>query len=253
MATQNLTSTSLTDPLPKWLQISIALEHEIEERMETGDLRLPTEAELCAAYSVSLVTVRQALQSLESRGLITRKRKRGTFVSPDAFSWREELSVGQFDDLVRSSKSDEYELVFAEVVPVPASMASRFDGQMNVMKLIQRRLSGDRPIGFTTDYVKLDYAGKIELSLLSTCNLWQLLMQHTDIEVASIRQKFRAKNAWQEIAHELQVPLMSPIMVYYTECFSESGDLISSGTNVFPGDVVEMMVEVSAQGSPNLD
>lgn len=252
MTTQLLATTTLTESLPKWLQISIALEHEIEQRLETGDLRLPTEAELCTAYAVSLVTVRQALQSLENRGLITRKRKRGTFIAPDAFSNREELSVGHFDDLIRTTERETYELVFAEVVPVSPALASRFDGQMNVMKLIQRRLKADRPVSFSTDYVKLDYAAKIELSLLSSCNLWRLLKQYTDIEVASIRQKFQAKNAWQEVASQLDIPLMSPIMVYHTECFSQAGDLVSLGTNMYPGDVVEMTVEVQANNGEKL-
>ena len=42
--------------------------------------RLPSEAELCANFGVSRVTVRRALEQIETEGLIFRKKGHGTFV-----------------------------------------------------------------------------------------------------------------------------------------------------------------------------
>lgn len=53
---------------------------EIIERSAPGD-PLPTEAELCEQFSVSRMTVRQALQSLANAGLVDRRRGQGTFVA----------------------------------------------------------------------------------------------------------------------------------------------------------------------------
>src|ERR687892_892126 len=45
-----------------------------------GD-HLPSEADLCERFSVSRMTVRQALQELTNDGLVERRRGQGTFVA----------------------------------------------------------------------------------------------------------------------------------------------------------------------------
>ena len=64
---------------PLWLQ----LKHVLRD-MLTFDLspraQVPSEAQLVAAYSLSRVTVRQAITSLVDEGLLERQQGRGTFV-----------------------------------------------------------------------------------------------------------------------------------------------------------------------------
>jgi GntR family transcriptional regulator, arabinose operon transcriptional repressor len=53
---------------------------ELIRTLGSGE-RLPSEAELCARFKVSRVTVRRALDQIEREGLILRKKGHGTFVN----------------------------------------------------------------------------------------------------------------------------------------------------------------------------
>lgn len=75
--------------LPQYARIAYWLERLISSRMlEAGD-KLPSEVDIAAAIGVSRMTLRQALASIESKGLLERRRGRfgGNFVAQPRFDF----------------------------------------------------------------------------------------------------------------------------------------------------------------------
>ena len=235
----------LSDALPKWLQVSAALEAEIERRIAAGDLRLPTEAELCETYSVSLVTVRQALSALENRGLISRKRKRGTHILPDGVMKRSALSIGTIDDALAAHGGNRAELMFAEVVAIPNELRPLFPGQVNVMKLILRRFNDDEPASYEVDHVRLDIAAQIDLGRLTETGLLKLLRDQGGTNLGSIHQKFMAKPASPEIAGELGIELLSPVLALNLRCYDDEQRLVGVQRITYRGDKFDFNLVVT--------
>ncbi|MAW85083.1 MAG: phosphonate metabolism transcriptional regulator PhnF [Phyllobacteriaceae bacterium] len=63
-----------------WRQISDRLRAEIADSTLHVDGKLPTEAELAAAFSVNRHTIRAALSALASEGIVRTEQGRGTFI-----------------------------------------------------------------------------------------------------------------------------------------------------------------------------
>lgn len=95
----------LTSPgaLPAHMRIGYWLERLIVSRkLEPGD-KLPSEVEIANALSVSRMTLRQALASIESKGLIDRRRGRfgGNFVATPRFEFDHESLPGFTEQMRR--------------------------------------------------------------------------------------------------------------------------------------------------------
>ena len=63
----------------KWLKERLKI--LIEKSVDSGIIRLPTEADLCDRYKVSRQTVRQALSLLEKEGLIEKRQGSGSYIT----------------------------------------------------------------------------------------------------------------------------------------------------------------------------
>lgn len=72
------------------------LKQLIEQYRRSGQDRLPPETELSAELGISRNTLREALSRLEADGLVTRRRRAGTLISP---SWGNDVTSEASDPL----------------------------------------------------------------------------------------------------------------------------------------------------------
>lgn len=114
-------------PIPMYHQLKELVSEKIESGEWEPGYRLPTEAELSREFGVSRITVRHAMQLLQSQGMLERKQGRGTFVAQpkvahDLMSmFKDGLSVKQMGRLAQ------IEVVSLELKTPPASVAGRLN------------------------------------------------------------------------------------------------------------------------------
>lgn len=107
---------------------------DIQNRIQTGeyhaDEKLPQEMELCRQYEASRITIREALDLLVYRGLITRRRGAGTYVK--AITGEKSDSEGfaksqQFGDFSGDMKGRKVESEISEfsLLRVPGHVAEK--------------------------------------------------------------------------------------------------------------------------------
>src|SRR5262245_32145432 len=139
-------------PLPLYHQLKTVILREIESGRWPPDAQLPSEDELARRFSVSKITVRQALRDLAAEGFIRREQGRGTFFE------RRRLQQGPRELTSFTSEMRGHGLVPASkvleqgtVLAAPeVAAALEIDPGSTVFRLRRLRLADRQPMGIQT-------------------------------------------------------------------------------------------------------
>jgi GntR family transcriptional regulator len=192
-------------PVPFYYQLKQILVEEIETgRYEPGD-KLPSEHDLCQAFTVSRTVVRQALNELEMEGLLRRRKGRGTFVMPKKVS--ESLFqnlTGLYEDVVARGGMLRSEVRQLERVPAPIPVAAELglrEGD-SVIVLDRLRLVNGMPWVVVTTYLPYELCPRLLQEDMEAQSLYAVLEQKYGIRIAYGRRSVEATAATATVARE---------------------------------------------------
>lgn len=192
-------------------------------RLAPGD-RLPPERELAAQHGVSRMTVRQALQTLESRGLVRRAigRSGGSFVAQPKL----ERDLGTFSGLSEQLRRQGV-AAGARVVS-----AGERDGALEIVRI---RLADGEPFALERSSFPAErFAGLLELDL--TGSLYDLLDEHFDAAPVRAVERLEPVLADEEEADALGVAVGAPLMLVDRTAYDDAGLVVETARDVFRGD-----------------
>ncbi|MFP3990268.1 GntR family transcriptional regulator [Streptomyces sp. E11-3] len=241
-------SIVLNRKLPLWYQVSQSLRASILGRPPEAPLRLPTEEQLALHYGVSVLTMRQALKELEDEGLISRHRRRGTFIEPSARRGSPVRLLGSVDAIVAQQSGMSTELLDHGTVPVPPELAEYFPDAGGVSTY--HRLRSDEKTGEPTNharnYVRPEVAERIDLADLARWPMTKVLRDGVGVRISRITDTVEARLADPETASLLQVPLLSPILHYTGVTYDEEGRVLDVARIHYRGDRFSFTVTLDA-------
>jgi DNA-binding GntR family transcriptional regulator len=110
---------------PAYVQLVNILRHDISAGVYQSGDQLPTEAKLRAAYDVSPMTVRRAINVLLDQGAVSTTRGRGTFVKPVRLA-AASFDLSELHDLLDDERVT-VRLLEARVVSAGARAAANLD------------------------------------------------------------------------------------------------------------------------------
>ncbi|HZG02448.1 MAG TPA: GntR family transcriptional regulator [Streptomyces sp.] len=241
-------SLALNRKLPLWYQVSQSLRASILGRSPDAPLRLPTEEQLAGHYGVSVLTMRQALKELEEEGLITRHRRRGTFIEPSARRGSPVRLLGSVDAIVAQQSGEETTLLGHGAEPVPGELAEYFPDLTEAV--VYRRLRRDRETGEPTNWaenlVRPELADRIDLADLARWPMTKVLRDAVGVRISRITDTVAARLADPETAGLLDVPLLSPILHYTGVTYDDDGRVVDVARIHYRGDRFSFSVTVEA-------
>jgi len=208
----------------KYAQIVSQVEQAIADgRLAPGD-RLPPERELAAEHGVSRMTVRQALQTLESRGLLRRSigRSGGSFVAQPKL----ERDLGTFSGLSEQLRRQGVE-AGARVVS-----ARQVDGELEIVRV---RLADGEPFALERSRFPAGrFDGLLELDL--TGSLYELLAERFDAAPVRAVERIEPVLADADEANALGVDAGTPLMLVDRTAYDADGLVVETARDVFRGD-----------------
>ena len=201
---------------------------------------LPTEMELCAQYSISRSTVREALRRLRDAGLISRHRRTGTKVIaqlPPALYRQPTNSIG---DLLQYADETRIEILSEKRVICDAQLAAMLEcreGHAWLRLNSLRTVPNDpRPICMTTAYVDAGLPD-IDKHLETVSGPISAMLERTyGIRIARIEQSIQAIRLGKRQASWLRADAGGPALRAVRRYYREDGTLIELSSAIHPGD-----------------
>jgi GntR family transcriptional regulator len=242
--------------LPLYHQVYLVLRENIRNGVYGGGA-IPTEAELCAAFGVSRITVKRAMHELTKEGLIVRQRGRGTFVAESSQLPRAKRD--SLDDLLRNvmaiGAATEMQRLDGGLTPATPDVAAKLECEAGTMIFAthQIRRSRGQPIALIRAYVPRDVADKLpDRDTNAQPMLAQL--QKAGVGVARADQAITASIADPATAAVLAIDVGAPIIRLTRLVFDENSRPVEWLTALYRADRYEYrttLVRESLSGDGN--
>ena len=233
--------------VPRYLQLAGLF----RRRIETGDWplhqQIPTVEELSAECGVARATIRQALGLLESEGLISRYRAKGTFVDkrPQDLLWLEvktdwEGLLSRRED-VRIEILSDHKNEMPPIVPHPVGTLTE-----SYRHLRRRHWRDDVPFLLADVYIDQDIADQIEENKFSELTALRLIATQQGVEIKDARQTLTIGTADIEMAELMKLPLNSPIAHVYRSAVDIHGRIVLISNGTYRGDIVRVDMQLKS-------
>jgi GntR family transcriptional regulator len=205
-----------------------------------AESRLPSEPDLARQLGVSRATLREAMRSFETQGLISRKQGVGTFIigevpvidsgleileSIETLAGRIGLGVstGSLKVEKLAAESD-----CAKILEVPVGSTLT-----RVSRVI---LTDERPVAYLVDTLPEEILSCDELDQGFTGSVLDMLLRRGSPALSSSRTEIKAVNASPEVAHLLNIQRGDVLLNFTASLYSIKGKVIDHSFSYFlPG------------------
>lgn len=196
------------NPLPLYYQIyQLYKQRILSGSLKRGD-KLPSESAQEAAYGISRITARRAMDELARDELVTRERGRGTIVS---YAMPSATVAADFTDfmetLIAIGETTHVEVLSFDYVAAPANVVDALHLQAGdrVQKAERKRTKDNKPLSYSISYLPESIGRALLPDDLSDQPVLALI-ERAGHNIAEAQQSVTATVADHRIAGVLEVP-----------------------------------------------
>lgn len=235
-------------PMPMYLQLADYLSQKIKDGVYAVGDKLPSESSLCKEFTISRITVRQALNLLMQQDLVYSVQGKGVFVKPKAI--RQKLNeIVRFSSVLHEKGLQGHTKILSFSNLIKHTEAENLLGEeISVLNLIG--YAEETPIVCYRSYFSKEMGKKMhqtaqEMSAqkiaFSTYDLYSLLQ----IKIHHIEQTISAINADNELCETMKLPKGKAIMLLKTVYYDEQNQPMEYKLGFYHSDVFSFQAQRS--------
>ncbi len=215
-------------------------------RLSPGQ-RLPSENELAELFGVSRTTLRAAVQTLLSQGILERRHGVGTFVAKtNLISIDNGLeSLTSTTALIRQHGYEPGTLaIHSEIIPAPEEISTILELVPNspLLHISRTRTANKKPVIQAEEYISTAILNpKVLAARRADWSLYTLL-QEIGKPVTTALCKVKAISADKQLARQLRIPVRSPLLLLRQTHFSEDNKPILYCENYHDSSIIEFQL-----------
>lgn len=207
-------------------------------RSEPGT-RLPSEPDLAKALGVSRATLREAMRTFETQGLIRRRQGAGTFVvgQPPVIESGLEVLESMLTLARRSGHNVEPGEAAISQIAADAETAAALERAMGdpLVRVARTMRAESRPVAYLVDILPLEVLNPDEISSQFSGSVLDYLLQRGDPLTVS-RTEISATNATAEVAKMLEIQRGDVLLYFEARLYSTAGQVVDYSHSYFlPG------------------
>lgn len=242
---------SSSNKKPRYQELAEDLRAAIVRGDFPDPAQFPTESVLCARYGVSRFTVREALRSLQTEGLIQRRRGSGTTVRPaSARGGALHQPLSNVGEILQYARDSSYVFTSMGTCPLPRKLAAHIGaesgGRWHHFRGLRTRQGQSGPIALTDAYIHPDLEAIAQRIEPNEDTIFGQIERLAGIRIAGVTQDIQAVPASAAVAEELGVPRRSPCL-RILRCYVDSSDRIFEvSASLHPGDRFAYTMHIDA-------
>ncbi|CAN5338151.1 transcriptional regulator NagR [soil metagenome] len=237
---------------PSHVRIEQWLSGHIDSKLLLPEDKLPPEEDFAAYLGVSRMTLRQALGSLETKGLIERRRGRagGNFIR------RPQLEVdltglpGFTEQMRRANLRAGARVISAQRIEAPRDVATALElgRDKDVFEIIRVRSARREPLALEETYLPAHlFAGFLERNL--TGSLYALMRTAYGLSPKGAQEWLEPDVATDQQAEWLEVEPGSALMLITRTSFTSSGVVVEHAYDRYRADRTRIGLRTGAETS----
>ncbi|WP_278926099.1 GntR family transcriptional regulator [Staphylococcus auricularis] len=181
----------------------------IHERIKSGEYKegdkLPSERKLCDQFSVSRITVREALDRLEQDHIIKREYGKGSFVLGSRYNQFLNELYSFKDEIEKNGDKASTRMLSIQFIPSTPFLQQKMKLKpyQYVYELKRLRLANDKPLIYEVSYLPMRHCEGLEQFDFNRVSLYETLNHYYGIQITNAYENLTASKLRKDEAELL--------------------------------------------------